>query len=580
MLSGRSTVAPDAPLNPDTGSRADLLAHVGAAALTATRVPSPDPCGSVAALDAVLDALGTGGSDPGLRALVLRHSLVARLHLAAEPAPDADPDGVVPGGVVPGGLVPGGPVPGGPDPAVDAQLDELLALVAEHGLSLLAADAQMLLARRALLDGDEDAALAAASTGLAHLEEPVLVDHAATVAEHRANLLCSRRLAASTLVSLGMHDLAEVLVDQAGFDGGDDSGDGDLSYERVRLGVSWGLRLERAGRRGEDRLREAADVAERMQHRAAPAERPLLRAAAVLARAEPGVATRSDERDAARRDAADLAGDEPVPSQHDRLITRLARARALERAGDPEAAAALLARVRARPPRGEASLMLSVTRELARVRSRPGGTDGGARPVDAAVRDYLADLEEELWALHRARALSLHTRLAHDRLRREHGQVTALALADPLTGLPNRRALDRCLDEVLAEAAHRGPGPAPAVAMIDVDGFKRVNDTISHARGDEVLRGVATALRSSLRAPDLVARYGGDEFVVVLPETAVEDACAALGRARAAVPGPVTLSIGVVAARPGEGAADVLARADGVMYAAKRAGGDAVRTAP
>ena len=130
--------------------------------------------------------------------------------------------------------------------------------------------------------------------------------------------------------------------------------------------------------------------------------------------------------------------------------------------------------------------------------------------------------------------------------------------------------------------------------MIDVDRFKQINDAISHARGDEVLRGVAAALRSSLRAPDLVARYGGDEFVVVLPDTAAGDAGAAMARARAAVAAlpkrrrrrtpahrgrgdVVTLSVGVVAARPGEDATEVLARADAAMYAVKRAGGDAVR---
>lgn len=240
--------------------------------------------------------------------------------------------------------------------------------------------------------------------------------------------------------------------------------------------------------------------------------------------------------------------------------------------------------------------MLSVTRELARLRALLAlSCDPPNRAAKAALADYTADLEDELWALQQARVLSLQTRLAHDRLSREHGQVAALALADPLTGLPNRRALDGFLDEALAAAALRGAGPGPAVVMIDVDRFKQINDAISHARGDEVLRGVAAALRSSLRAPDLVARYGGDEFVVVLPDTAAGDAGAAMARARAAVAAlptgsdaggtsthrrrcdVVTLSVGVVAARPGEDATEVLARADAAMYAVKRAGGDAVR---
>ncbi|GAA4914457.1 diguanylate cyclase (GGDEF)-like protein [Actinomycetospora succinea] len=533
-------------------ARAALLDRTRNAVLTATLVPSPDPRGSAAALDAVLGAPAARTAEPGLRALLLRQSLVARVLLAAEPA------------VSPGTCT--------RDTETEAQLDELLELVAAHGLSLFGADAQMLRARRALLVDDEESALSAVATGLAHLEEPVLVDHSPTVAEHRHNVACSRRLAASTLVSLGLHDLADTLVEHPGEDG-------TGGYERVRLGVSWGVRLERAGRPGGERLGDAVALASAIGPRAAGVQRPLLAAAGVLACPDRGPAPTAEERRIARRGAAALAAGHVVPSQHDRLIVELARARALERAGDHDAAVAVLATRRTRPPRGEASLMLAVTRELARLRTRIATAGGPRQAAESALGDYVADLEAELWTLHRARALSLRTGLAHDRLRREHGQVTALALADPLTGLPNRRALDQHLEEVLAGTA------SAAVAMIDVDRFKQINDTVSHARGDEVLRGVATALRSSLRAPDLVARYGGDEFVVVLPETAVGDAAAALGRARSAVAGlpaargcPVTLSVGVVAARSGEGPADVLARADAAMYAAKRAGGDAVRT--
>ncbi|GAA4865151.1 sensor domain-containing diguanylate cyclase [Actinomycetospora straminea] len=545
-------------------ARAALLERTAAAVRTAGLVPSPDPVGSTNELDAVLEAPAARSCAPGTRALLLRQSLVARVLLAAAPGS-----------------------PPVPPAALDEQLDELLALVAEHGLSLFGADAQMLRARRALLVDDEDAALTAVATGLAHLEEPVLVDHAPTAAEHRHNVRCARRLAAGTLVSLGLHDLAGTLVDQAwGPVTTDREGTSPCGYDRVRLGVSWGLRLERAGRPGGDRLAVAATVAAGLRP-TTPEQQPLLGAAAVLADPARGPAATDAERGRARRDAAKLGRGDPVPSQHDRLLVELARSRALERAGEDEAAVAVLAARRARPPRGEASLMLSVTRELARLRTRVAVDGRGRRSAEAALGDYVADLEAELWALHRARALSLRTGLAHDRLRREHGQVTALALADPLTGLPNRRALDRHLEEVLGRRGGDGTPLGVAVAMVDVDRFKQINDTASHARGDEVLRGVATALRSSLRAPDLVARYGGDEFVVVLPDTAVGDAAAALGRARAAVAalpaagavtGPVTLSIGVVAARDGEGPADVLARADAAMYAAKRAGGDAVRT--
>ena len=574
MLPGSTTRAPERRRAP-VPTRADLIGRAGAAALTATRVPCPDPQGSLDALDAVLGATAARPCDPGLRALVLRQNVVARVFLAADPRHAPPGDGL------------------------DGLFDELLALVAEHGLSPFAADAHMLLARRALLDADDGRALSAVSTALAHLEEPVLVDHAPNVDEHRHNVLCSRRLAAGTLVSMGMHDLAETLLDQARALSGPpvNGGRATTGYENVRLGLSWGLRLERGGHGGSDRLRGAADVADGMRRGAGAVERPLLRAAGVLGGHAPGPATTTVERHVARQDALALARVPLVPSQHDRLLVQVARARALERAGDVGAAATLLAGVRGRPPRGEQSLMLTVTRELARLRTLLASScDPPNRAAKAALGEYTADLEAELWALQQARVLSLQTRLAHDRLTREHGQVAALALADPLTGLPNRRALDGFLDEALAATAHRGAGPGPAVVMIDVDRFKQINDAISHARGDEVLRGVAAALRSSLRGPDLVARYGGDEFVVVLPDTSAADAGAAMTRACAAVAGlpvgdgakrsstrelggagGVTLSVGVVAARPGEDATEVLARADAAMYAVKRAGGDAVR---
>ncbi len=552
----------------DDTDRSVLLDRAGSALLALRRVPAPDPRDALAVLETAVDAAGP--DRPALRALLLRQALLGAVILAADPDP----------------LV---REPVGPLTALDARLDELQSLVAEHGLTLFAADAQMLVARRALLDDDEDGALSAVSTALAHLEEPALVDLSPTLAEHRHNLQCSHRLVASTLVSLGMHDNAAPLVERARLldvDGPDSPASRSCEYEQVRVALSWGLRLERAGRPGAERMLAAASTAGGLLPRAAEDQRPLLQAALVLARAPVGPAGGPAERAQARRDAAALAADGGFASQHDRVLVSIAGARALERAGEPGTAAALLETVRAHRPRGEPSLMLSVTRELARLRTRlASGCDAPNAAAKIALGDYTADLESELWALHQARVLSLRTRMAHDRLRREHGQVAALALSDPLTGLPNRRALDRALDDALAAAAARTP-PAPlSVAMVDVDHFKRINDTVSHARGDEVLRQVAGALRSSLRAPDSVARYGGDEFVVVLPETAVTDAAAALGRAALAVgalpAGPdaatVTLSVGVVAVRPTEGAAEALARADAVMYGVKRTGGDAVR---
>jgi diguanylate cyclase (GGDEF)-like protein len=169
----------------------------------------------------------------------------------------------------------------------------------------------------------------------------------------------------------------------------------------------------------------------------------------------------------------------------------------------------------------------------------------------------------------------LQTRREHERLTRAHGAIAQQALQDPLTGLPNRRALDDKMAELIA-----GQVDPFSIALVDLDGFKGVNDRHSHAEGDDVLRVIASTLRQALRGDDMVARYGGDEFVVLLPGAPLHAAEAALGRAVDAVAGlpidlsrGVTLSVGVISLRPRESANQALSRADSAMYVAKRQGG-------
>jgi len=156
--------------------------------------------------------------------------------------------------------------------------------------------------------------------------------------------------------------------------------------------------------------------------------------------------------------------------------------------------------------------------------------------------------------------------------------------SDPLTGLANRRELERVLSEAvaLAEDSPGRPG-GPGLVYLDLDDFKRVNDTHGHAVGDELLVAVAQRLAAAVREQDLVARYGGDEFVVLLHDTDAEHAQTMAERVRAGVEGVVSLagtgaglrvraSAGIALHRPGTTGPAMLAAADVAMYAAKHSG--------
>jgi len=164
--------------------------------------------------------------------------------------------------------------------------------------------------------------------------------------------------------------------------------------------------------------------------------------------------------------------------------------------------------------------------------------------------------------------------------------MARLARQDPLTGLANRAAFDEALAR---EWGRGGRRPVPvALLLFDVDHFKRVNDGHGHAAGDAVLRDLATLLRGLLRPDALLARVGGEELAVVLPDAGLAEARALGERCRAAVEGhafgfegrslPVTVSAGAAAREEADGGpAALLARADARLYEAKRGGRNQVR---
>ncbi|MCU1354438.1 MAG: diguanylate cyclase [Acidimicrobiales bacterium] len=154
-------------------------------------------------------------------------------------------------------------------------------------------------------------------------------------------------------------------------------------------------------------------------------------------------------------------------------------------------------------------------------------------------------------------------------------RLDALASKDELTGLCNRRGWNEALEHELGRAGH---GPRRIhVALIDLDRFKEFNDRHGHLAGDAVLAEAATAWSTALRADDVLARWGGEEFVILLPHTTLPEAEAVLARMAAVTPAALTFSGGLVDAT-GMSGRDAVAAADHLLYAAKAAGRHCVLT--
>ncbi|MGH3518909.1 MAG: diguanylate cyclase [Haloechinothrix sp.] len=472
----------------------------------------------------------------------------------------------------------------GHGPASEPLIDELLAHTRKHGLVLLRADAHALHGRRLVLTGKEDAALTELARALAILDD---LPEPESPTERRT----FERTLAATLVDcwlvlneLGIYEVAEEISTRTHGALRDSAGPHDITLQMLNLItmlLAWALRLERVRRFAEaqDKFALAASIAAaveapfseslfRRQH--APAIEQVGVLAAAVALTKPG----AEHVERLRA----LFTHHGNAAAHERPFVAIALARCLERESRREEGLNVL--LAARDDAGKdnvlASMRLNLDRELSRLEcaSRPD--------VPTSVLAYTGALEAELWALRESRAAALQTRRKHERLSAEHGAIAAQALQDPLTGLPNRRALD---DQLRALSSSVAAQPL-SVALVDLDGFKGVNDNKSHAEGDDVLRVIASTLRDALRGNDFVARYGGDEFVVLLPGAPASSATAAMNRAVhavAALPGHlshgVTLSVGLVSMASQEHPEAVLTRADEAMYQAKRGGGNRVASA-
>ena len=167
-----------------------------------------------------------------------------------------------------------------------------------------------------------------------------------------------------------------------------------------------------------------------------------------------------------------------------------------------------------------------------------------------------------------------------DSLRENFNENLEMVVADPLTGLGNRRYFDRAIEPLFEELeTHSKPF---SVMVFDIDHFKRVNDILGHDMGDQILKEIAARLVTNMRAVDVVARYGGEEFMIAMPETSIDDALVAADRVRALIAGTpvyvdgealqITTSVGVAEVESGENLRDVFKRADDALYKAKQEG--------
>ena len=202
------------------------------------------------------------------------------------------------------------------------------------------------------------------------------------------------------------------------------------------------------------------------------------------------------------------------------------------------------------------------------------------KEVMQATRNMAHDSKtsyEELLAM-REHATATEAEIA--KLHQELDRVSALARHDSLTGALNRKGLDEAMEREISNV--RRKDVPLCVALLDIDNFKKINDSMGHATGDAALTHLATVARECMRPQDNLARYGGEEFVILLPDTTLEKGIEALTRLQRELTKKfflsgaekvlITFSAGVVQLASEEKGAQAIKRADQAMYLAKRAG--------
>jgi diguanylate cyclase len=202
------------------------------------------------------------------------------------------------------------------------------------------------------------------------------------------------------------------------------------------------------------------------------------------------------------------------------------------------------------------------------------------KEVVGATRNMAHDSKtsrDELVAM-RERALATDTEI--QKLHQELDRVSAQARHDPLTGALNRKGLDEAVDREVSNV--RRKDTPLCVALLDIDNFKKLNDTLGHSTGDVALAHLAAVARECMRPQDTLARYGGEEFVILLPDTPLDKGIEAMTRLQRELTKNfflsgtekilITFSAGVAQLDKDEKGADAIKRADQAMYLAKRAG--------